>query len=426
MLGAGKFSENETMYDLIVIGGGVVGLASAWEYTRRYPGRSVLVLEKNDTLAAHQTGRNSGVIHSGIYYKPGSAKALNCRHGKAMLESYCQSRGVAMEICGKVIVAIQEDELERLSNIEKRGRENGVACERIDGDRLREMEPHCAGIAALHVPEAGIVDYVGMCEAMAEDIRKADGEIRLGHKVEGVEADGTSAVVRTSQGTFEGKALINCAGLHSDRMRKLCGRKPGAKIVPFRGEYYELVPDAHHLCKHLIYPVPDPAFPFLGVHFTRMVQGGVECGPNAVLAMAREGYDWKTLDLGDLTETLTYPAFWRLALKYWKTGAGEIKRSLWKRAFVKALSRLVPEIRAEHLVPAEAGVRAQALAPNGKLVDDFLIETDDRSVHVVNAPSPAATACLAIAQRVIGEVDRLNGEVQDRELPGLDSSKAAG
>jgi len=387
--------------DLIIVGGGIVGLATAYRFQQRLPGRTLRVLEKENQLAAHQTGHNSGVLHSGIYYKPGSLKAKNCREGKLAMQEFCQAEGVPFDICGKVIVATEEQELPRLASILQRGQANGVPCELIGRERLLELEPHAAGLQAIHVPEAGIVDYRQVCERLAERVREAGGEITLRARVLGFHSASAETVVHTTAGDFAARQVVNCAGLHSDRVAKLSGEKPPVQIVPFRGEYFELRLEAQPLVRNLIYPVPDPAFPFLGVHFTRKIGGGVECGPNAVLAFAREGYRKTNLNLRDLAESLTYPGFLRLAAKYWRMGAAEMWRSVSKRAFVRALQRLVPEIRAEHLRPAPAGVRAQALARDGSLVDDFLIEEHDRIVNVLNAPSPAATSALKIGQSIV-------------------------
>ena len=395
--------------DLIVIGGGIVGLATAYKYQRRFPGRSCIVLEKESELAAHQTGRNSGVLHSGIYYNPGSLKAKNCREGKLAMEAFCREEGVAFDICGKVIVALNDEELPRLDNIYERGQANGVACEIISRERLLELEPHVAGIRAIHVPETGIVDYPMVCQRLAERIREAGGEIKLGTSANGFRSDGANTIVETIAGDLAARQVVNCAGLYSDRVAALTGETPPAKIIPFRGEYFELTPDAEHLVRNLIYPVPDPAFPFLGVHFTRMIHGGVECGPNAVLAFAREGYFKTTLNVGELAESLTYPGFLRLAARYWRMGAGEMWRSVSKQAFVRALSRLVPEISASQLTPAPAGVRAQALLPDGSLVDDFLIESHGNVVNVLNAPSPAATSALTIGDSIVERLATARG-----------------
>ncbi|RIK77623.1 MAG: L-2-hydroxyglutarate oxidase [Planctomycetota bacterium] len=390
--------------DLIVVGGGIVGLATAYRFVHRFAGRTCRVLEKEAQLAFHQTGRNSGVLHSGIYYKPGSLKAKNCREGKLAMQAFCEAEGVPFEICGKVIVATSPEEIPRLEAIYQRGQANGVTCELIGRDRLLELEPHAAGLQAIHVPEAGIVDYRAVCERLAAHIRQAQGEITLRARVTSMHARGPEIVVRTTAGDFAARYVVNCAGLHSDRVARLSGSRPPVKIVPFRGEYFKLTAAAEPLVRNLIYPVPDPAFPFLGVHFTRMLRGGVECGPNAVLAFAREGYFKTTVNLRDLAESLSYSGFLRVAAKYWRTGAGEMWRSVSKRAFVRALQRLVPEVRCEHLLPAPAGVRAQALDRDGSLVDDFLIEAHDRVVNVLNAPSPAATSALSIGQTI---VDRL-------------------
>ncbi len=393
-----------SQFDVAVIGGGIIGLATAWQISERDPNRKIVLLEKESSLAAHQTGRNSGVIHSGIYYKPGSLRAKNCREGKVALESFCTEHDVAWQQTGKVIVATSDSQFSALDNILDRGQQNGVNCAIIDQDRLRELEPHTAGIKAIHVPEAGIVDYPGVCTKLGKILESRGAVIRLGSRVVEIRQATDAVTLVTPHGAVEAAQVVNCTGLHSDRMAKLSGQKMKEKIVPFRGEYYTLVPEAAHLCQSLIYPVPDPEFPFLGVHFTRMIEGGVECGPNAVLALAREGYSWGQINPRDLFESLTYPGFLRLALRYWKTGAGEIWRSLSKAAFVRALQKLVPEIKCEHLVPAPAGVRAQALAPEGKLVDDFLILRQNRVLNVCNAPSPAATASLNIGKHIAVEL----------------------
>jgi L-2-hydroxyglutarate oxidase len=360
---------------IAIVGGGIVGLATAYALRDLRP----VVFEKERRVGLHQTGHNSGVIHSGIYYKPGSHKARLCVEGARLMREFCRDQGIPHEICGKVIVATEAAELPRLEELERRAVANGVAVERIGPERLREIEPHARGIAALQVPGTGIVDYAAVARKLAESV-----EVRTGVRVESVRQLGA-------------KLVINCAGLHSDRLAR-----SRIRIVPFRGEYYELRRTS--LVRGLIYPVPDPAFPFLGVHFTRMVGGGVEAGPNAVLAFKREGYRWSDFSLRDTLETLAYPGFRRLARRHWRMGLMEVWRSLSKRAFVRALQRLVPEVAAEDLEPAGAGVRAQALDPGGTLVDDFRIEERPGEIHVLNAPSPAATASLAIgafiAQRV--------------------------
>lgn len=393
--------------DVAVVGGGIVGLATAYRLMEATPGLRVVVLEKEAAVGQHQTGHNSGVLHTGVYYKPGSLKATNCRTGKAAMEAFCAREGIPFEICGKVIVATRADELPALDRIEARGRENGVATERIGVEQLREIEPHVAGVAALRVPEAGIVDYRAVVDRLAARVIEGGGAVRTGARAERIVEAGGEVVVETAGGTVTAGRVVNCAGLQSDRVARRAGTDPGVQIVPFRGEYFELTPDAAHLCRHLIYPVPDPNFPFLGVHFTRMIGGGAECGPNAVLAFAREGYTRTTINLVDLIETLGYAGFRKLAAKHLRAGLGEMWRSVSKAAFVRALQRLVPEVRAEHLVPAPAGVRAQAVAPDGALVDDFALVARGRILHVLNAPSPAATASLAIgahiAERLMAE-----------------------
>jgi len=392
--------------DVAVIGGGIVGLATAYNLTQRFPERRVVVLEKEAQLAQHQTGHNSGVLHSGIYYKPGSLKALNCRDGKKAMEAFCATEGIDYEICGKVIVATSAAELPMLQRIYERGQENGVRCVLIERAHLQELEPHTAGIKAIHVPESGIVNYPQVCQRLAERIQERGGRILTHAQVTGMRRYGDHLVVQSLVDDFTVHYVVNCAGLHSDRVTALSGQQPAVKIVPFRGEYYEVRPPAQHLCRHLIYPVPDPNFPFLGVHFTRMIRGGVECGPNAVLAFAREGYNKLDIKLGDVLETLTYSGFLKMAGKYWQTGLGEMWRSFNKAAFVKALQRLVPEIRAEDLEPAHAGIRAQAIAPDGSMVDDFLIQEMERIVNVCNAPSPGATASLNIGKLIVEKLER--------------------
>jgi len=387
--------------DVLIIGGGIIGLATAYTLVQRFPSKQVRVLEKEADLAHHQTGHNSGVLHSGIYYKPGSLKAENCREGKKAMEAFCAEEGIPYDVCGKVIVAVDQSDLPALDRIYERGQANGVRCEMIDRERLVELEPHAAGIKAIHVPEAGIVDYRKVCERLAEKVRERGGEVLTGARVTDIVHQNGGVAVQSTAGQFTAPLLVNCAGLHCDRVTKLGGQKPEAKIVPFRGEYYKLKPESHHLVRNLIYPVPDPSFPFLGVHFTRMIDGSVECGPNAVLAFAREGYTKTDINLYDLAESLTYPGFLKLALKYWRVGAGEMWRSVSKAAFVRALQRLLPAIRSEHLEAAPAGVRAQAVSRDGSMVDDFLIQYNDRIVNVGNAPSPAATASLNIGRLIV-------------------------
>jgi L-2-hydroxyglutarate oxidase len=398
---------------LIVVGGGIVGLATAYTFTQRHPGRRVVVIEKESAVAAHQTGRNSGVIHSGIYYKPGSLKAVNCRRGKALLEDFCEAHAVPFERCGKVIVATHERELPRMEAIAARGRDNGVACEVIDRDRLLELEPHAAGIAAIRVPDAGVIDYTVVSERLAELIRDAGGEIVTGRRVTDID-EGSDAVEAITAGgeSWRAPLLVGCAGLYSDRLARRTLRRVPVRIVPFRGEYYDLTPAAEHLVRHLIYPVPDPRFPFLGVHFTRRITGRVDCGPSAVPALAREGYRRRDVSLRDMLDTLTWRGIFGMAARYWRMGMGEMWRSLRRPAFVSALRRLVPAVEASHLQPAPSGVRAQAVRPDGRLLDDFLISESPRVVHVLNAPSPAATASLAIGERI---VDHLAQHLQTQD-----------
>jgi len=390
--------------DLIIIGGGIVGLATAYRFLERYPGKRVTVLEKEAAVARHQTGRNSGVMHTGIYYRPGSLKAQNCRAGKLAMEEFCTREQIPFLLCGKIIVAIEESELPRMETLLERGPANGVVCERIGPERIRELEPHAAGIAAIHIPEAGVVDYGHVAKRLADIVTQQGSSVVTGARATGIRNDNNRAIVESTAGEFAAQQIVNCAGLHSDRVARLSGARPSAMIVPFRGEFYALRPEAHHLVRMLIYPVPDPNYPFLGVHFTRRINGLIECGPNAVLAFAREGYRNTTLNVRDLAETLTFPGFWRLSMRYWKIGADEMWRSFSKPAFVRALQRLVPAIESRFLEWAPAGVRAQAVSRDGQMVDDFVIEETDRVVNVENAPSPAATASLNIGRLV---VDRL-------------------
>ena len=388
-------------FDLCIVGGGIVGLATAYQVSQNYPKLSIAVIEKESSLAKHQTGHNSGVLHTGIYYKPGSLKAINCRDGKKAMEVFCKEQGIEHELCGKIIVALNDKEVPRLQNIFQRGQENGVRCKIISREEILEIEPHVAGIKGIHVPECGIVNYKQVCLRLGEIIaKKEENKLLLGHAVIGMQTRAEGLIITTNKAEIECKHAINCAGLHSDRITRLGGQKPPAKIIPFKGEYYELKKQARHLCKNLIYPVPDPAFPFLGVHFTRMIDGSVECGPNAVLALGREAYGKFDLNLGDLFESLTYLGFQKMAMKHWKMGWGEMWRSYNKGAFVKALQKLIPEIESNHLTCAPAGIRAQAVSPAGALVDDFLIEDNKRIINVCNAPSPAATASLNIGSTI--------------------------
>lgn len=391
--------------DVAIIGGGIVGLATAYRLQQCFPNLRIAVLEKEDVVGSHQTGHNSGVLHSGIYYKPGSLRATNCRDGKVAMEQFCAEHSVPYDVCGKVIVALDQPESERLDGILERGKANGINCRLIDRDELLELEPHAAGIRAIHVPESGIVDYRQVCTRLSELITQRGATVHTQARVTKIGHQSDSVVVSSTAGDFEARYMVNCTGLYSDRVAKLGGQNSSdAKIVPFRGEYFQLLPEAQHLCRNLIYPVPNPAFPFLGVHFTRMIQGGIECGPNAVPAFAREGYRKTDVNFADIFDWMTYPGFLRLAAKHWKMGAGELWRSFSKRAFVKALQRLMPDIREEHLVPCPAGVRAMALGRDGSLLDDFVILESERIVDVCNAPSPAATASLNIGRLIVDKL----------------------
>ena len=394
-------------FDCTIIGGGIVGLSTALILGRRQPGLSILLLEKEPDLALHQTGRNSGVIHSGIYYKPGSFKAKFAREGSRTMVEFCQKHGLDHDICGKVIVATEQAELPLLEKLLQRGLENGLNVSRLSAEQVKEIEPHVRCLAGIKVPTTGIVNYRSVALKYAELIKEQGGRVQMGARVERIVQSPHEVAIETNQGAFQTRFFINCAGLHSDRVARMAQADPRAKIVPFRGEYYELVPSAHHLVKGLIYPVPNPDFPFLGVHFTRMIGGGVHAGPNAVLAFKREGYHKTDFSLRDFSETMTYSGFWKLARKNLGEGLMEIRRSLSKALFVKSLQRLIPEVTSADLVASHAGVRAQALLPDGQLVDDFLIIKGDKSLHVCNAPSPAATASLEIGKAIADQVPNL-------------------
>jgi L-2-hydroxyglutarate oxidase len=390
------------VFDTAVIGGGILGLAAARSIGRRN-GTRVVVLEAEARLASHQTGHNSGVIHSGLYYKPGSLKAQTCGGGREALYAFCEKHGIRHERCGKLVVATSTDERSRLDELERRGRANGLTdLTRLDADGIREHEPHVKGVAGLHVPSTGIVDYSQVCEAIAREIREQDGEIRTGARFFGLRRNDGTLVLETAAGDVEARRLVNCAGLRCDDVARLCGVTPTVRIIPFRGEYYKLRAERESLVRHLIYPVPDPGFPFLGVHFTRMIGGGVEAGPNAVLAFKREGYTRTSFSAGDLASTLTWPGFWKMAGRHWRTGSGEMWRSWSKAAFVRALRKLMPELKEDDVVPHGAGVRAQAVGRDGALLDDFCIERAENQLHVLNAPSPGATASLAIGDALAG------------------------
>jgi L-2-hydroxyglutarate oxidase len=389
------------LHDVIVIGGGIVGLATALQIQKSNPNLKLLLIEKESALAKHQTGNNSGVIHSGLYYKPGSLKATNCINGYHMLLDFCKENDIPFDLCGKIVVASEENEIPLLNNLITRGEQNGLKnLKRLTKEQLKEYEPHVTGLEGLFVPQTGIVDYVKVALKYGELIQRSGGEIKLNERVLTIQKEGDKSVVITQKQSYSGKLIINCAGLYSDKVARMTVPTVNVKIIPFRGEYFKLKPEKEYLVKNLIYPVPDPNFPFLGVHFTRMAKGGVEAGPNAVLAFAREGYKKSTINLSELAESLAWPGFQKVAKKYWRTGMGEMYRSFSKAAFTKALQKLIPEIQESDLVEGGAGVRAQACDRDGGLVDDFLILEDQHVINVCNAPSPAATSSLSIGETV--------------------------
>ncbi len=391
-------------YDIAIIGGGIIGTSTALNLLK-LKNLSLVVLEAEKKLAAHQTGNNSGVIHSGLYYKPGSLKAKNCVAGRQMMYKFCEENNIKHERCGKIVVAVNSREIPALDELERRGKANGLSgIKRLSKEEIIEYEPHATGIAGLFVPETGITDYIQVVRTYAKIILEAGGEIKTGSRFLSSEKDGNELIVQTSGGEIRTKFLVNCGGLQSDRIARLCGVEPGLQIVPFRGEYYTLRKEKEHLVKNLIYPVPDPKFPFLGVHFTRMINGGIEAGPNAVLAFKREGYSHKDFSPGDVLQMITYNGFWKMAARHYRMGMHEFYRSLSKAAFVKALRKLIPEIEYDDVHPGGAGVRAQALEPDGKLVDDFRIVEAEKMIHVLNAPSPAATASLSIGKTIAEKI----------------------
>jgi L-2-hydroxyglutarate oxidase LhgO len=388
-------------WDAIVVGAGIIGLATAMEMVRRHPGRRILVLEKEEQPGRHQSGHNSGVIHAGLYYRPGSLKAQTCIEGARSMVAFAEEHGIPYEICGKVVVATSDEEIPRLEELQRRGTANGIqGLKMIGPDQLRDIEPNTVGVKALWVPSTGIIDYPAVVQTMSRLLQESGGELRMGAEVKDIRKSDGEIVVETTQGDFPGRFLINCAGLHADRVARIAGGQLPLRIIPFRGEYYEIVPEKRELVRALIYPVPDPAFPFLGVHFTRRIDGAVEAGPNAVLAFKREGYTKTKADARDLADTFSFPGFWHLSRKYWKVGVGEMYRSFSKSAFTRALQKLMPEIEEKDLKPGGAGVRAQAVDEEGNLLDDFAIIHTDGAIHVCNAPSPGATASLVIGKRI--------------------------
>jgi L-2-hydroxyglutarate oxidase LhgO len=392
-----------SQYDIAIIGGGILGLSTAMQLLERAPQWRVAVIEKEEQLATHQTGHNSGVMHSGIYYRPGSHKAQFCVAGLNNMVKFCDENEIEYQQCGKVIVALHESEFGRLDDLLQRGTANGVPdLEMVGPERLKEIEPHTAGVRALWAPHTGIVDFTKVAAAFADKFQQAGGDIFTGAAVKKITNTSGNVALETTKGTLQAKHLINCAGLHADKVASMTGEKVGVRIIPFRGEYYTLRPESHHLVSGLIYPVPDPQFPFLGVHFTRNIKGHVEAGPNAVMALRREGYRKRDFSLGESLGNLAYPGFWKMAMKYWKIGLGEVYRSYSRRVFLRDLQRLIPEIQNSDLASGGSGVRAQAVARDGSLLDDFSIIQGRDAIHVLNAPSPGATSSLAIGEHIAG------------------------
>ncbi|MFS4431883.1 L-2-hydroxyglutarate oxidase [Chryseobacterium sp. S90] len=388
-------------YDIIIIGAGLVGLATAYQTKLKNPDSKILILEKENDVALHQSGHNSGVIHSGIYYKPGSLKAKNCIEGYNSVINFAEKHGIKYDLCGKIIVATSQEELPLLDNIYKRGIENGLQnLKYLSREEFREIEPHCEGIRAIKVPQTGIIDYPGIAKKIKELFEELGGEVRFNNEVKNILDKGSEIIVNTNISEFKTKKLISCAGLYSDKITKMTNEKNDVVIIPFRGEYYKIKDEKKYLVKHLIYPVPDPSFPFLGVHFTRMIDGNIEAGPNAVLAFKKEGYHFFDFNFNETMQTMLWPGFRKIVAKYGKTGMGEMHRSLSKSAFTKALQKLLPEIQENDLVAGGSGVRAQACDRNGGLIDDFDIVKNGNIIHVRNAPSPAATSCLSIGNKI--------------------------
>ena len=400
------------MYDIVIVGGGIVGLSTGMALLEMFPNYKLAVVEKEDQVAKHQTGHNSGVIHSGIYYKPGSLKARLAKKGCAETVAFCEKHDIPYDRCGKVIVATQEKELPLLQALYERGLQNELELKRLSVAEMKEIEPHLEGIDAIHVPSTGIVNFKLVSRKYADIIKERGGEIILSTEVTSIRDKGDGVYIGTTNGTIKSNFVINCGGLHCDRVARKANIATDVKIVPFRGEYFELTEEKRHLCKHLIYPVPNPDFPFLGVHFTRMIDGRILVGPNAVLGLKREGYKKTDISLTDLAETLTYPGFWKVASANMKEGVKEVVRSLSKNVLVKELQRFIPSVTKEDLLPAKAGVRAQALDRNGKLIDDFLMIHNKRMVHVLNAPSPAATASIEIGRHIASEVSKVHKPVE--------------
>ncbi|QBJ86404.1 L-2-hydroxyglutarate oxidase [Chryseobacterium gleum] len=388
-------------YDIIIIGAGLVGLATAYQTKLKNPGSKILIVEKENDVALHQSGHNSGVIHSGIYYKPGSLKARNCIEGYNSVINFAEKYGIRYDLCGKIIVATSQEELPLLDNIYKRGVENGLQnLKYLSREEFREIEPHCEGVKAIKVPQTGIIDYPGIAQKIKELFEELGGEVRFNNEVKNIIDKGSEIIVTTNISEFKTKKLISCAGLYSDKITKMTNKKNDVVIIPFRGEYYKIKDEKKYLVKHLIYPVPDPSFPFLGVHFTRMIDDNIEAGPNAVLAFKKEGYHFFDFNFNETMQTMLWPGFRKIVAKYGKTGMGEMHRSLSKSAFTKALQKLLPEIQENDLVPGGSGVRAQACDRNGGLIDDFDIVKNGNIIHVRNAPSPAATSCLSIGNTI--------------------------
>ena len=408
----------DSRYDVIIVGGGIVGLAVALEITKRFPRLRLLLLEKENDVGRHQSGHNSGVIHSGIYYKPGSLKARLCVEGARAMVQFCREHGIPHEVCGKVIVATHEEEFPRLEELRRRGEANGLAgVQSVGREQLQEIEPHASGLRALVVPSTGITSYSAVCAKYAELIRAQGGTILTSTRVTGLRDSTSDVTVETTGPVFSTSYLINCAGLYSDRISRMSGGEPDVIIVPFRGEYYDLVPERSSLVRSLIYPVPDPQFPFLGVHFTRRITGKVDAGPNAVLAFRREGYRRRDFKLNELATSLAFPGFWRMAAKHWRSGLDEFHRSFSKGEFVRALQRLVPEVREQDLIPGGSGVRAQALRRDGALVDDFRFAQSGKMLHVLNVPSPAATASLMIGLYIVNRMSTVWSETA--QIPAI-------